>query len=571
MEISSPNLLTIIRDAKSGKWNIPGFQRGFVWNRPKILLLLDSLYWGYPFGNILNWEVPETEGMVTGRSSSGPGQTTWIVDGQQRTTSLCFLTKQKPYWWKDNDDWDDRAAAFKPMVLLDPEREVEFQLENPIRKKSPFWFPVVPFLAELSEVSFEDFMEHVDQKATKLATELAKQKDWQDPDEFVGFQNEVKKRLVRLGSVLLQSVPCQSVNLGPMAVAEVFERVNRAGTRVRETDVVLAWMEANGAGFMKEDFLPFCEDLDESGWSLPPNLLVPTMVAIAGQNPDLRNIPSHFWQDHQRRDLAWGRMKQAIEAVRQHLQNAGVPMGLVPSKNALFPVVVLAAKKPETTREEIVRLFLVATASGRYSSSTASKFREDDNRIQKLPDSESIVEEFVARQAPRFKQADDGPTWALCGDDLKASYSGAGNRFLRLLYFMTVFPRDPKAWFGPKKGLSFTRTDGGGLDSDLATEWHHFFPKAFLKANGITDDRVNWFGNLIVLDSKANRTISSKAPLDYLALDLVAVPPAERDKQFLPPDEALFKMDRFDEFLTARHDLIAAAMNARMREFGLDA
>lgn len=571
MEISSPNLLTIIRDAKNGKWNIPGFQRGFVWNRPKILLLLDSLYWGYPFGQILNWEVPETEGMVAGRSSSGPGQTTWIIDGQQRTTSLCFLTRQKPYWWKDNSDWDKSAAAFVPMVLLDPDREVEFQLQNPIRKKSPFWFPVVPYLSELSEISFEDFGELLDEKATALATKLAKGMDWDDPDQFVRNQNEIKKRLVRLGGVLLQAVPCQSVNLGPMAVAEVFERVNRAGTRVRETDVVLAWMEANGAGFMKKEFLPFCEQLEDSGWALPPNLLVPVLVAIAGQNPDLRNIPSDFWKDHKKRDKAWKTMQGAIERVRQDLQNSGVPMALVPSKNALFPVLVLAAVRPDAKREELVRLFLAATASGRYSASTASKFREDDLGIRKLPDSASYVEYFLDRQSPRFKHGDGGPKWTLAGDDLEASFSGAGNRFLRLLYFMTVFPQDPKAWFGSKKGLSFTRTDGGGLDSDLDMEWHHFFPKAYLKTKGITDERVNWFGNLVVLDSKANRTISSKSPTIYLALDSVAASPDERAKQFIPSDEDLYEVGLFDEFLKARHKLIAEAMNQRMQEFGLDA
>ena len=571
MEISSPNLLTIIRDAKSGKWNIPGFQRGFVWNRPKMLLLLDSLYWNYPFGNILNWEVPETEGMVTGRSSSSPGQTTWIIDGQQRTTSLCYLTRQKPYWWQDNSDWDQKSSAFKPLILLDPEREVEFQLENPVRRKSPFWFRVVPFLSELSEVSFEDFQEHLDKKAGKLATDLAKQKEWDEPDEFVQFQNEVKNRLVRLGRVLLQSVPCQSVNLGPMAVAEVFERVNRAGTRVREADVVLAWMEANGAGFMKQEFLPFCDELDDQGWSLPPNLLVPTLVAIAGQNPDLRNIPAGFWKEHTRRDKAWKQMKEAIEEVRQHLQSAGVPMALVPSRNALFPVIVLAAKHDSATPGEVVQLFLAATASGRYSASTASKFREDDNRIEKLPDSETVVADFVERQIPRFSRGDTQHRWSVSPEDLEATYSGAGNRFLRLLYFMTVFPQNPKAWFGGKKGLSFTRTDQGVLDSDLVPEWHHFFPQAFLKKEGISDERVNWFGNLVVLDSKANRSISSKAPTNYLAMDSVEAPPEERDKQFLPRDQGLFEVSRFDEFLAARHELIAAAMNERLREFGLDA
>jgi len=571
MEISSPNLLAIIRDARSGKWNIPGFQRGFVWNRPKMLLLLDSLYSGYPFGNILNWEVPETEGMVAGRSSSGPGQTIWIIDGQQRTTTLCFLTRQKPYWWKDNADWDQRAGAFKPMIQLDPEQAVEFQLQNPVRRGNPFWFPVVPFLAELSGVSFEDFQARLDEHASRQATKLAKKKDWQDPEDFVAFQNEVKNRLVRLGRVLLQSVPCQAVNLGPMAVAEVFERVNRAGTRVRETDVVLAWMEANGAGFMKKQFLPFCEELDDSGWSLPPNLLVPVLVAVAGQNPDLRNIPSDFWKDHSRRDAAWRRVRDAIEAVRQHLQGVGVPMGLVPSKNALFPAIVLMAKHPGATRNEVVRLFLAATASGRYSASTASKFREDDNRIQKLPESELAVESLIERLVPRFGQGDTAHRWAVLPEDLEGAYSGAGNRFLRLLYFMTIFPMDPKAWFGGKRGLSFTRTDQGGLDADLEPEWHHFFPKAFLKAHGVTDERVNWFGNLVVLDAKANRTISSKAPLDYLALESVKAPQEERDKQFLPGDEGLMKIECFDDFLGARHQLIAKAMNARLREFDLDA
>ncbi len=575
MSISSPKILDVIRSAKNGEWNIPGFQRSFVWQRPKILLLLDSLFRGYPFGTVLNWKVPEARGQVAGRSSTLAGPTTWVIDGQQRVTALCMLTSQKPYWWNENADWDRRLQQLKPMIRLQPDVDVEFQLENPVRRLNPQWLRVDPFLAPLAQIEYQQFEDVLDERASQSASEVMRNLDVTvDGEEYVAARDEVKKRLTRLGRILVTELPCQSIDLDPVSVAEVFERVNRAGTRVRETDVTVAWVEAHNPGWVRDNFLPFCNEMDEAGWALPPSLLIPVLVTACGQNPDLRNIPSEVWRDRALLDSGWRRVKNAIEVVRQRLQALGVPLGLVPSKNALFPCLVAAVSGSGHTKELLGRMFVAATASGRYAGSTGTKFREDARLIRSADSFSQAVEEYVGKLAPRpaaeITPSQSGANvWQIDPLSLRASYSGSGNRYLRLLYFMTVFPNDPKAWFGGNKGCSFTQDGRGTLDPDLKPEWHHFFPTAFLKKHHIQDERVNWFGNITVLDAKANRTINSKSPLKYLALEEVHAPADELAKQFIPNDSSLHELERLDDFLERRHEELAEAMNARLRALGL--
>ena len=49
----------IVDDAIFGRFDIPEFQRGFVWSPEKVKSLLDSLCRDYPLGSILLWQSPE--------------------------------------------------------------------------------------------------------------------------------------------------------------------------------------------------------------------------------------------------------------------------------------------------------------------------------------------------------------------------------------------------------------------------------------------------------------------------------------------------------------------------------
>jgi hypothetical protein len=78
--------------ALSGKIRIPPFQRPFRWDKSDVERLFDSIYRGYPIGNLLMWERPAPTAAVR----LGPldieapevAEALWVVDGQQRVTSL---------------------------------------------------------------------------------------------------------------------------------------------------------------------------------------------------------------------------------------------------------------------------------------------------------------------------------------------------------------------------------------------------------------------------------------------------------------------------------------------------
>src|SRR5437660_1537007 len=60
----------------SGWWDMPDFQRGFVWKPSQSAMLFDSLWRNYPTGFVLLWTAPTSAAEQSSRS--------WIADGQQR-------------------------------------------------------------------------------------------------------------------------------------------------------------------------------------------------------------------------------------------------------------------------------------------------------------------------------------------------------------------------------------------------------------------------------------------------------------------------------------------------------
>ncbi len=79
----------VVNRCVSGQWDVPRFQRGFVWSPDMVRDLADSLWRDYPLGLLLLWRRA---------SSSAPGEPLWIVDGQQRLTALCALFGKLPRW-----------------------------------------------------------------------------------------------------------------------------------------------------------------------------------------------------------------------------------------------------------------------------------------------------------------------------------------------------------------------------------------------------------------------------------------------------------------------------------------
>ena len=50
------NVITMLNQIKTNEIVLPAIQRDFVWDRDRIVTLLDSIMRGYPVGIVLLWD-----------------------------------------------------------------------------------------------------------------------------------------------------------------------------------------------------------------------------------------------------------------------------------------------------------------------------------------------------------------------------------------------------------------------------------------------------------------------------------------------------------------------------------
>jgi hypothetical protein len=97
LEIKSLSVRELLGRARNGDLRVPPFQRPMRWRRADHHRLLDSLYNGYPIGTLLLWKRPAPAKRIlfgeVAIDASKKEDALWIVDGQQRITSIvgCLL------------------------------------------------------------------------------------------------------------------------------------------------------------------------------------------------------------------------------------------------------------------------------------------------------------------------------------------------------------------------------------------------------------------------------------------------------------------------------------------------
>jgi hypothetical protein len=276
MGLEQVDIREIVERAVNNKLDIPEFQREFIWDAQKVRFLAESLYRQYPVGSFLFWDssdYTETKG------AQGAGSPTWIVDGQQRTTALCLLLGRKPYWWPEVKDWNEALKRFDVLVNLLPDDEiVEFSLPNPVRRNDARWFPA-------REVLKVDDVKDLTQLATGMAQRVADG----DQDRAIAIFAEVHGRMEQLWQVTKTDIPIVTIDHEPEDVAEVFARLNQAGTRVKEADVVLARPYRTPAGIASNTCRLPTTSRTAGGTSTPVSTSGPSLVSVSGVHGSKRS------------------------------------------------------------------------------------------------------------------------------------------------------------------------------------------------------------------------------------------------------------------------------------------
>ncbi len=149
----------LVELAWSGQIRVPHFQRDFRWTRQDVIRLFDSIVKRYPVGSLLLWRRPAPAQRLTlgALRIDAPqvDQALWVVDGQQRVSSLANALHpdgaQDPRFNLGYDVRDDRIVnrpvTDDPYVIPLP---IVFDLTKVLD-----WFATHPEVADYRNRAFE--------------------------------------------------------------------------------------------------------------------------------------------------------------------------------------------------------------------------------------------------------------------------------------------------------------------------------------------------------------------------------------------------------------------------------
>jgi hypothetical protein len=95
-------------------------------------------------------------------------------------------------------------------------------------------------------------------------------------------------------------------------------------------------------------------------------------------------------------------------------------------------------------------------------------------------------------------------------------------------------------------------------------QYHHIFPKSRLPKLGYEKAEINEIANMAFISAKENRDISNKPPSDYFPRIIGERGASALAAQLIPEDPALWRLEAFREFLAARRELLAEAVNGML-------
>lgn len=253
---------------KNGEIKLPRFQRPFVWQRTEMLKLLDSIYKGYPIGSILIWHSSQRltsersiAGLEVDEKQLGWFPTNYLLDGQQRLTTLCGAL-----FWKGGEPgglWD---------INFDLERE-EFVYPKDANLVS--LFPMNKL------INTGDFI----RQCMKFEHHPNRQRYVEVAENLLRAIKDYKIAVVKIGDMTIEEV------------APIFERINSTGRKLTIVDLMMAATWSNGFDLTDEitKIKVLCEA--EGFEDLSSQLVLRTIAAAAelGINKDdiqrLRNQP----------------------------------------------------------------------------------------------------------------------------------------------------------------------------------------------------------------------------------------------------------------------------------------
>lgn len=529
-DITVESLLTHI---KTGAIAIPEIQRPFVWKTTQVRDLIDSIYRGYPTGYIIVSKDPSIK-LKDGSMSLGK---MIMIDGQQRVTALTTAIAGMEVTLQDFKKGRVKIA-FNPLADTSKGEDM-FKVQDASVLKSKRW------IADIADVFNGDFYVHQFIKQYLAANEDAEENDLERK-----IMRLIGMRSYRLGMITLHE------NLTVDEVTDIFVRINQQGTKLNQSDFVMSKIASNTTyggntlrkaidyfshlALMPEWYSEMCKDNDFMASTFAQKMKWLQYDKEEIFDPDYGDILRvafmyKFGRAKMKdlvellngRDFATRENREEIKEEAFSLLNAGVldfmneytfsnfvltikSAGFVAKKliyssmSMDFAYTLYLLLNNDTTIEKanlkhyIAKWYVLATLTGRYSSSAETQMEQDLQKIKEVGFQTFFANVEAVRLSDTF--------W---NEELiqLLDTSVISSPYFNVFIASQTFFGDNSLFSNGSK-ISYLITIIGDV--------HHIFPKKYLIRNGIVNrTKYNQIANFTYLDTMVNKAVGDDAPNEY--------------------------------------------------------
>jgi hypothetical protein len=513
---------------------LPEFQREYVWTKEQAKQLFVSLYKEYPVGGLLFWITdtpPELKNIDHLPEKIGAVKV--ILDGQQRLTTLYLnIRGEIPPYYKESD------------ILTDP-RDLYFNLSSgdfqyyqaSKMKGNPLWLSVVSCYTDSDINIFE-----------------IAQDQTEDSRESFEIAKKLNNNLNQLRQIKEIKLPTQEVPVHASLdeAIDIFDRVNSQGTKLTDAELALTHVTGKWAS-ARRVIKKKIEELKAKNFNFDLTFMVRSLVGVVCNRALFEIIHG---KQKQELEAGWQQLSRILDYLVSILPSASIHSTEdLNTTNVLVPIIVYLSlndgKFPtDKDLKNATHWLYAAHTMARYTAQTDQRLEHDVS---------IVVRESFPWQSLREQIIDQRGRIEVKSSDFEGR--GTQHPLYRMLNILAK-AHGAVDWFN---GAPLGSTHG----NFYSIHSHHIFPQSLLyklKYNSesyMDRQRVNEIANRAFLTANTNLSISNKSPDKYFP-DVEQNYPGALVSQFVPVDPSMWELEKYEDFLAARRELIALKINEFM-------
>ncbi len=521
---------------EEGRIKIPQFQRNFVWSLKASASLIDSMIKHYPIGSFIFWNTQErlrsikNIGGVKLPEPPAGDYIKYVLDGQQRITTIYTVLEGKTIKHADGNEVDYSD------IFIDLNAK------------------------EDEDIATVDVSDKPDNSYIKVSSLFRG-----DLEELGTYPKEYQSKLQKYRDILtgfdFSIISLYDANID--VATEVFTRLNVGGKSLTLFEIMVAKTYDEDSKFdLSEKCLKVTDKLRDFGYETIPNTTILQVIAVlitSAKRPQNISFTSKQILSLDKNDFiaTWDTAIEAIyDAINYFKNYYMIPVSkLLPYTGliVLYSYYFYKVKNVPTgeIQERLTDLFWRISLGNRYNSGSESKIVKDIHRINEILDG----------KMPRYE-------WAIyteASDIINDGWFSTGRSYIKAILSIMA-SKAPQSF----KDNSKVNISNDYLKVAHSKNYHHFFPKAFMKKKlkGEEDWRVNCIANITIVDDFLNkRDIKAKPPSEYIqnfAKDNKDIAVALGTHLIGDLNSFGIIDDDFEKFITSRAEMISKEIKKRI-------